>query len=467
MYPLQFHFHFIGIGGIGMSALAIILKQRGYTVSGSDCNLNQKSIKQLQELGCIIYDSDDTLTCLSIIPNVVIYSAAVRNNNLELVAAHKRNIPMLTRAQLLAHLFNKKEGIAIAGAHGKTTTSSLIAHIVQQAGYDPTYAIGGHLHNYQTNAYAGSGNYFIAETCENDHTIELVHPTLAVLTNVDREHLDVYNDLEAIKQAFLSYLQNIPFYGKAIICLDDPHAASLIDRLNHTMQQQVITYGFTSRADIFVEDYQILADRTTAIVRTKHKIIGSFTLNIPGKHNLLNSLAALAVSQEIGIPFATFTDACKSFLGIDRRFTLKGSYKGATLYDDYGHHPTEIEQIVPVAYKKAQEQGGRLIILFQPHRYSRTGKLWTEFLNVLSKAPFNKLIITDIYPAFEDPIEQVTSERLVQELHRIDSKEVVYVPEDKNFKQVHQVLDNCIKKNDLVLFLGAGKINNLADTLLI
>ena len=460
------HFHFIGIGGIGMSALAIILKQRGFTVSGSDCNLEQKSIYQLQELGCTIYDADNTLECLSITPDVVCYTAAVRPNNLELVAARKRNIPLITRAQLLAELFNKQEGIAIAGAHGKTTTSSLIAHIVCQAGYDPTYAIGGHLHNYQTNARAGSGQYFIAETCENDHAIELVRPTLAVLTNVDREHLDVYNDLEAIKKAFLKYLNNIPFYGKAVICNDDPHAASLIERLDPTLQKRIITYGFTPQSDIFVQDYQLFADHTIATVRTAQKIIGQFTLAIPGKHNLLNSLAALAVSQEIGIPFATFAAACENFLGIDRRFTLKGLYKGATLYDDYGHHPSEIEQIVPVAYKKAQEQGGRLIILFQPHRFSRTEKLWTEFVQVLSKAPFDELIITDIYGAFEDPIEQVTSERLVAELQCVSrSKQVCYVPEDKQFKNVHKVLDGSVQKNDLVLFLGAGKINALADIL--
>jgi UDP-N-acetylmuramate--alanine ligase len=467
MYHKNFHFHFIGIGGIGMSALAIILKQRGYHVTGSDYNLEQKSVQYLQVLGCTIYDSSDTIGCLSLMPDVVIYSAAIRPNNIEFIAAQQRNIPLISRAQLLADLFNKQEGVAIAGAHGKTTTSALISHIFMQAGYDPTYAVGGHLHNYHTNARHGLGKYFIAETCENDHTIELVRPSIAVLTNVDREHLDVYNNLEDIKKSFLTYLNNVTFYGKIILCLDDPHAASLINRLTPHMRKRIITYGFSSQADIFVQHYDLTPTAINATIRAQNNIFGNFTLAIPGKHNLLNSLAAWAVCKEVNIPFTEFAQACKNFLGVDRRFTRKGFYKGATIYDDYGHHPTEIEKVIPVAYHQAQQQGGRLIILFQPHRFSRTEKLWPEFLEVFSKAPFDELVITDIYPAFEDPIEEVNSRRLVEELQNINhTKQVLYVPEAKNFSNIHQFLEHAVQKNDLILFLGAGKINMLADQLI-
>lgn len=465
MHHTKTHFHFIGIGGIGMSALAIILKQRGYTVSGSDCNLEQKSIAQLRSLGCTIFAEHEH----AIIPyhtiNVIVYTAAVAADHPELQAARKHAIPVITRAQLLAELLNKQEGIAIAGAHGKTTTSSLIAHILVDAGIDPTYAIGGHLTNYHTNAHAGSSTFFVAEACENDRTITILKPTIAIITNIDREHLDVYKDLDEIKDAFLQYINNVPFYGTIIACYDDINTMSLINTLTPEKRKQVITYGFSPEADIHITHFALSPHSSYATVCDKQTgTHHSYTLTIPGKHNILNSLAAFATARIVGITFDAFAQACATFKGIDRRFTFKGTYKQAHLFDDYGHHPAEIEQIVPVAYRKAQDLNGKLIIAFQPHRFSRTEKLWDDFLRVFSTIAFDTLVITDIFPAFEAPIASIHSERLVHELKKIcPHKNIVYVQQDKTFSNVQQALDTYIQPNDLVLFLGAGKINTLAE----
>lgn len=469
MYDTKTHFYFIGIGGIGMSALAIILKQRGFQVSGSDCNLEQKSIRQLLECGCAIFNANEPSQVPYHTLNVVVYSAAVHHDHPELSAARTHNICIITRAQLLTELLNKQEGIAVAGAHGKTTTSSLLAHILVDAGIDPTYAIGGHLNNYQTNARGGSSNFFVAEACENDRTITFLKPSIAIITNIDREHLDVYKDLDEIKQAFLQFMHNVPFYGKIIACHDDVHTMSLINTLSPEIRKKVITYGFSPDADLHVINYELSAQSSTATVYSKklNSTVGSFTLAIPGKHNLLNSLATLAVTQEIGVHFSAFGNACASFKGVDRRFTFKGMYKQAHMFDDYGHHPSEIEQIVPVAHRQAKELGGKLIIAFQPHRFSRTEKLWHEFLHVFTTIPFDTLIMTDIYPAFEPQIQGITSERMVNELKALlPSKKIIYVPEDTMFKNVHSALDTNLQPHDLILFLGAGKINSLAEKLI-
>lgn len=466
MYTQKTHFHFIGIGGIGMSALAIICKQRGCTVSGSDCNLQQKSISQLQSLGCAIHDAQQPHVAAS--TDVVVYSAAIAQDHPELVIARERNLVIITRSQLLADLFNQEKGIAIAGAHGKTTTSSLIAHIFMQAHLDPTYAIGGHLHNYDTNACAGSGEFFIAEACENDRTITLLQPHIAIVTNVDREHLDVYKDLDEIKEAFATFMRNVTHNGTIVACHDDVHAMAVVKQLPLTYQKNSVTYGFSPEADLFITDYQLYPEYSTATVRQKGASgpLGTYTLTLPGKHNLLNSLAALATAQKAGISFDTFATACASFKGIDRRFTFKGTYKQAKLFDDYGHHPAEIEQIVKVARLRATQEGGRLIILFQPHRFSRTEKLWPEFIKVFTESAFDALIITDIYAAFEPAIADISSKRLVHELHAaLPTKQICYVPEDYAFDAVHSTLDTIVQPHDVVLFLGAGKINMLADLL--
>lgn len=459
------HIHFIGIGGIGMSALAIILKERGYYISGSDCNIDQKSIVYLKKMGCSIHHYSENVQ-LPATAKLVVYSAAIDSNNCELAQAHNHNIPVMARSELLAQLFNTQSGIAIAGSHGKTTTSSLITHIFMHADLDPTFAIGGHLHNYQTNAHAGTGQFFVAETCENDHTIKMVRPFMSILTNVDREHLDIYKDLDEIKTAFTHYLTNTKPDGTIILCYDNEHALSLLSHLTEQQKKQVITYGFSHAADIFITDFELHSNYSIATVHKKNNVIGTFTLSVPGKHNLLNALAALAAAQKAGISFETFVQACKSFQGIDRRFTFKGTYKGTEVFDDYGHHPAEIEQILKVAYRRAQHLGGRLIILFQPHRYSRTEKLWSDFIDVFSYAPFTTLIITDIYHAFEKPLDNISSIRLAHELQEKNStKTIVYAPEDAQFNAVHKVLDDSIQPNDLVIFLGAGKINKLAELL--
>lgn len=464
------HIHCIGIGGIGMSALAIILKERGFTVSGSDGNLEQKSITQLRDLGCIIHNENEAIA-LEPTVSLVVYSAAVPHDHPELQQATALQLKVVSRAQLLAYLFNQQEGIAIAGAHGKTTTSSLIAHIFMYAQQDPTFAIGGHLHNYHTNARAGSGRWFIAETCENDHTITMVKPVITILTNVDREHLDIYNDLDDIKDAFSCYLKNTRPNGTLILCHEDANTMSLVDRLSDEQKHNIISYGFCKEADIFISSYELYADYSLATVYRSYKhadpeLLGTFQLAIPGKHNLLNALAALIAAQTAGIQFENFVQACATFKGIDRRFTFKGLYKDAEIFDDYGHHPAEIEQIIPVAQKRAQHIQGRLIIIFQPHRYSRTQKLWDEFIKVFIDANFHTLIISDIYPAFEQPIESISSQKLTEALiNMAPEKNILYIPEDPSFSGVQQTLDILIQPSDLVFFLGAGKINKLADVL--
>lgn len=446
-----------------MSALAIILAERGFKVSGSDCNLKQKSIAHLLNLGCSVRSADEGL--LPHGTNIVVYSAAIDEQNEELAQARSRGLHIMRRSELLAELFNTTYGIAVAGAHGKTTTSSLIAHIFCESGYEPSFAIGGHLHNYATNARAGKSNFFIAEVCENDRTIVLVHPKIALITNIDREHLDVYKDLDEIKAAFRQYLMNAPTDGVIVACHDDQHTMSLVQELSPQQRQRTITYGFSSEADIFATDYTINAEYSTATVWAKgsERPIGTFTLQLPGKHNLLNSLAALATARTAGISFEHFGKACKTFKGIDRRFTLKGFYRGAELFDDYGHHPAEIEQILKVARTRAEKAQGRLIVMFQPHRFSRTEKLWDEFIAIFTQSAFDTLIMTDIYPAFEQAIPGISSTLLVDALRTKTSREIIYVPEDPYFEGAHRALDTVIRPHDVVLFLGAGKINTLAE----
>lgn len=459
------HFHFIGIGGIGMSALALILRQRGHQVSGSDCNTQQKTMMLLQEAGCTLFGDHNAYNIQDSVATVIC-TAALSFDNPELLEAKKRNLHILTRAELLASLINPLYGIAVAGAHGKTTTSALTAHILMCSQMNPSFAIGGFLHNYGTNARAGASNYFIAETCENDKATHIVHPQIAIITNIDYEHLDIYANLDEIKAAFMQFMHNVPENGHIIACIENEHVTAILQKLPASIRQRVITYGFSQQADFYLTDTHLFGDYSVATICSMNKIYGTYTLTLPGKHNLLNSAAAYIASRTVGVSFDIFSDACFSFKGVDRRFTFKGTYKGAALYDDYGHHPNEIKEILPVALRKAQEQGGRLIVAFQPHRFSRTELLWNDFVNVFAQSSFNMLMITDIYSAFEQPRTGIQSNRLAEECQqRCGTKTVCYIPEDNHFSEVKKSLDAYIKPNDLVLFLGAGKINSLIDQL--
>jgi UDP-N-acetylmuramate--alanine ligase len=468
MYHKNAHIHFVGIGGIGMSGIAKILRYQGYHISGCDLDLEQKSIHDLRALNCTIYQGNNTPSCHDPSIDILVYSSALKPTNPEILAAQARGIPTIPRALMLAELMRTKFSIAIAGAHGKTTTTSMIAHILMEAHKDPTVIIGGHLTSISSNAQFGKGDFLVAEADESDRSILRLYPTLAVVTNIDFEHVDVYKDIDDIKQTFSHFLSNIPFYGKAFLCADDKHLQEL-PVLHHI---KTIWYGIEKQADMYAFDVILARDHSTFYIALKNQshALGNITLGLvhlamPGRHNILNALAATAVALDLGVPFSTITTALQTFKGIDRRFTFKGTYKGAELFDDYGHHPTEIHHTLLVAQKRVQK---KLIVIFQPHRYTRTNVLWHDFiaLFVQHASSIDHLIITDIYPASEPPIDTITSQRLVKELTECcPGLSVTYVPFDDNFEQLQSTTSALIQPGDLVLMQGAGKMNKLAELL--
>ncbi|MCL4360920.1 UDP-N-acetylmuramate--L-alanine ligase [Candidatus Dependentiae bacterium] len=453
------HIHFVGIGGIGMSGIAKILRYQGYKISGCDQDTDQKSVEDLTKIGCQVFNGNNSPLCQSSDVDVLVYSSAIKPDNPEIKWAQEKGIPTIPRALMLAELMRTKYSIAITGAHGKTTTTSMISHILIESHKDPTVIIGGHLHSISANARLGMGDFLVAEADESDRSLLRLYPTLAVVTNIDLEHLETYKDLDDIKQTFKEFLANIPFYGKAILCIDDLHIQSILP-LEHI---KTIKYGLDSKlADYFATDIELFPEHSTFILHHKNEILGKIKLNIPGKHNILNSLAAIAVCLDLDVEFKKISQALANFKGVDRRFTFKGTYKGAELFDDYGHHPTEIENIIPVAKRRAKN---KLIVIFQPQRFIRTIKLWHNFIETFYKCEIDHLIITDIHPGpGEAKIENVTSEQLVEELKKRNPKFVVqYVEFDKNFEKIKEKLEPLIEKENLILTLGAGKLNKFAD----
>jgi UDP-N-acetylmuramate--alanine ligase len=456
------HIHFVGIGGIGMSGIAKILKYQGYTVSGCDMDLEQKSVEDLLSIGCLIYKGNNTPHCNDQSIDVLVYSSAINEVNDEIVSAQERGIPTIPRALMLAEIMRTKFSIAVSGAHGKTTTTSLISHILIESHQDPTVIIGGHLKNISSNARWGAGDFLVAEADESDRSFLRLYPTIAVVTNIDHEHLDTYKDLEDIKASFAHFISNVPFYGKAIVCIDDPHIRSLLP----LPSIKTIKYGFDEhQADLFATDVILEKDISTCTVFQKNnpEPLGSLTITMPGKHNVLNALAAIAACMDVGVSFTACAQALQNFKGIERRFSFKGTFRGAHIFDDYGHHPTEIFNTLLVARKKAQR---KLIVIFQPHRYSRTEKLWSDFVHLFAYSAIDHLIITDIYAASEKPLENVTSQNLVKAIQEKQPfSPVTYVPYDSDFSQIIQSLKGSVSEDDLVLIQGAGKVYKLAELL--
>ncbi len=460
MYQKKAHIHFVGIGGIGMSGIAKILKIQGYEISGCDTDLDQQSIYDLRTIGCTIYQGNNTSYCHNNI-DILVYSSAIKPDNPEIIAAQKKDIPTIPRALMLAELMRTKYSIAIAGSHGKTTTTSLISHILIEAKMDPTVIIGGHLKNISANARLGNGDFLVAEADESDRSLLRLQATLAIVTNIDLEHLETYTDLDDIKETFRQFLYNIPFYGKAIVCNDDPNIRSLLP-IQHI---KTIKYGLTSDADIYATTIRLESDHSTFMVRHKSETQprGKIRISMPGKHNVLNALAAIALSHDLGISFETIARALASFKGIERRFSYKGLFKGAELFDDYGHHPQEILHTLIVARKRTKK---KLIVVFQPHRYTRTQKLWNQFIETFIHSSIDHLIITDIYPASEAPIPHITSSNFAQALQQKNPNfTITYAPYEPQFTSVIHHLEPLIQQDDLILLLGAGKINKLADIL--
>ncbi len=456
------HIHFVGIGGIGMSGIATILHAQGYIISGCDIDLDQASVKNLLKLGCTIHQGNNTPQCHDPRIDILVYSSALQENNPEILQAQKRGIPTIGRALMLAELMRTKYSIAIAGSHGKTTTTSLISHILIEAQLDPTVIIGGHLKTISHNARLGTGNFLVAEADESDRSFLHLHSTLAVVTNIDLEHLETYKDLADIKQTFTHFLSNLPFYGKAIVCIDDQNVREILP-IPHV---KTISYGLDSDADLYGTNVILNSDHSLFTVHKKHHAepLGSISMHMLGRHNVLNALAACALALELGIAFEVISQALHTFKGVDRRFSYRGTFRNAELFDDYGHHPIEIMNTLTVARNRTKN---RLIVVFQPHRYIRTHKLWDQFIDILSTNTIDTLIITDIYPAGEAPIEGVTSKNMYEALcKRNPGRAITYIPYDKDSNAMPEYLLKTLAPDDLLLLLGAGNINKLAQKLL-
>lgn len=462
MYRKKAHIHFMGIGGIGMSGIATILKYQGYTISGCDADMEQKSIAMLQEIGCALFPGNNTPQCHDHSIDILVYSTMIPMHNPEIQAAQQRGIATIPRALMLAELMRTKYSVAISGSHGKTTTTSLISHILIEAALDPTVIIGGHLTTISNNARIGRGDFLVAEADESDRSFLHLYATLAVVTNIDLEHLETYQNIDDIKQTFKQFLLNLPFYGAAILCADDEHIQSLLP----LPTIKTILYGLTPRADWYATNINLQPSFSTFILhhKSQDEPLAEVMLNMPGNHNILNSLAAIALTRELDIPLSSIIQSLQTFQGVDRRFSYRGTFQGAELFDDYGHHPKEIDCTLQVARRRARK---KLTVIFQPHRYIRTHKLWDSFIETFLKSDIDHLIITDLHPAGETPIPGVTGKQLAQAIKaRVPRFAVSYVPLESDFDSIKTAVTASANPDDLILLLGAGKINRLVKYLL-
>jgi UDP-N-acetylmuramate--alanine ligase len=444
------HIHFVGIGGIGMSGIAEVLLNLGYHVSGSDMKESEVT-RRLQALGCKISFGHRKENVKD--ADVVVVSSAIRKGNPEVEVAEQRLIPVIPRAEMLAELMRMKVGVAIAGTHGKTTTTSLIATVLAAGGLDPTVVIGGRLNSLGSNARLGQGDFLVAEADESDGSFVTLMPTIAVVTNIDPEHLDYYRGIEEIKEAFLQFVNKIPFFGLAVLCLDHPNIQSLIPRL----KKRFTTYGLTTQADFQAKEIVFERLTTSFDVLHQRKEVGRLKIQMPGLHNVYNSLATVATAYELDIPFRTVQEALREFGGIQRRFQIKGEKQGVLVVDDYGHHPVEI-----MATLRAARTGWerRIVVVFQPHRYTRTQALFQDFLTAFNDA--DVLVLADIYPAGEDRIEGVEAKRLYEGIRDYGHRDVTYLPDKK---EIVEHLLRTVRSGDLVITLGAGDIWQVSEEL--
>jgi UDP-N-acetylmuramate--alanine ligase len=452
VYKRYRHIHFVGVGGVGMSGIAEILVNLGYTVSGSD-QKRSEAIERLERLGvkvCIGHQAENVEGA-----HVVVYSSAVARDNVEVATARRRQVPVIPRAEMLAELMRLKYGIAVAGTHGKTTTTSMVGTLLAEGRLDPTIVVGGRVLNLGTNARLGQGEYLVAEADESDGSFLKLTPTVAVVTTVDAEHLDHYGTLDAIRDAFVAFLNKVPFYGAAIVCLDEPNVQLLLPRV----EKRVITYGLESGADLVARRLQ-LAGLTSRFEVVHHgELLGECMLRVPGRHNVANALAAVAVGLELEIPFVTMQKALGTFAGVQRRFQVRGESSGVMVVDDYGHHPAEIRATLAAA--KAGFHG-RIVVVFQPHRYTRTFHLRDEFATAFNQA--DVLIVMDIYAAGEAPLTGVSAADLAERIRAHGHRHVTYLGGDRERLLAH--LCEITRPGDMVLTLGAGDVGQLGPALL-
>jgi UDP-N-acetylmuramate--alanine ligase len=450
--------HFVGIGGIGMSGIAELLANLGYRVSGSDAKASTVTAR-LASLGVTIHEGHAAEHVGQ--ADVVVVSSAIRPLNPEVIEARRRHVPVIPRAEMLAELMRLRVGIAVAGAHGKTSTTSMVAHLLERAGLDPTAVIGGKLSTFGSNARLGRGDYMVAEADESDGSFLRLSPAFAVITNVDREHLDHYGDFEHVCSAFVEFANKVPFYGAVIACADDQPLRSLFPRFT----RRLVTYGLDSPdAEVCGEDVRVEGGRWSCRVSRRvpgqwqAEPLGEVSLAVPGRHNLQNALAALAVALELDVPFPRAAEALADFRGADRRFQVLGTEQGVTVVDDYGHHPTEIGAVIAAARSLG---AGRVVVAFQPHRYTRTRALLAEFGMVLARA--DEIVLADIYPAGEERIPGVTIEAVAEAVLSNTRNPVHVVPA---LDAVATRVADIARDGDLVMTLGAGSIGTVGERIL-
>jgi UDP-N-acetylmuramate--alanine ligase len=440
------HVHFVGVGGIGMSGLAEILRNLEFEVSGSDLREGENT-KALKGLGVRIDVGHRAENVES--ADVVVYSSAIKADNPEIAEAHARGIPVISRAEMLAELMRVKYGVAIAGSHGKTTTTSLVATVLRAAGLDPTVVVGGRMASFGSNAKLGEGDLLVAEADESDGSFLRLTPTIAVVTNIDPEHLDHYGTHENLKNSFLEFIEKVPFYGLAVLCLDHPDVQDLLPRV----RRRHVTYGLSPQADYSARDV-VIDGTTTRFQGFRHgQALGEFTVRLPGQHNAQNTLAAIAVADELEVPFDVLRQALASFHGVARRFSVVAEPKGIALVDDYGHHPAEVRATLAAARRAYK---GRVLVAFQPHRYTRTQALFQDFARAFNDA--DELLLGDVYAAGEAPIEGADSSHLALAIREHGHHHVDYEPDTK---KIAEKLAASARPGDVVLTLGAGDINKL------
>ncbi len=445
--------HMVGIGGIGMSGIAEVLLTLGYAVSGSDTKLSGIT-DRLANLGAKIYEGHRPGNVAG--AHVLVVSSAVHRDNPELVEAHKLKIPVIPRAEMLAELMRLKYGIAVAGAHGKTTTTSMVAAVLAAAGLDPTFVVGGRVNAAGTTARLGRGEYMVVEADESDRTFLLLAPVVAVVTTIDREHLDHYASLEEIQGAFTQFVNRVPFYGAAILCLDEPNVQAILPNIT----RPVISYGTSGQADLVISDIEHTGLESDFRLTYRGEDLGMFHLPAPpGIHNVRNAAAAAAVALYLGIPAELIREGLASFTGVGRRFDLKGVINGITLIDDYGHHPAEIRATLEAARLC---RFNRLLVLFQPHRFTRTIHLWDEFCRAFNQA--DVVVITDIYAASEQPIPGVTAEALAAAIRAAGHKNVAY---RSSMQDGIEYLLKEARSGDAILTIGAGNVGRAIGQLAI
>jgi UDP-N-acetylmuramate--alanine ligase len=462
MFATSQHAHFIGIGGIGMSGIAEIMLNLGIKVSGSD--LKRSAVTdRLAQLGATVYEGHFAANVSG--ATVVVTSSAVSASNPEVREAHARKIPVIQRAEMLAELMRLKYGIAIAGMHGKTTTTSMVAAVLSSGGLDPTVVVGGRVDALGSNARLGTTQYLVAEADESDRSFLKLSPILAVVTNLDREHMDCYHDMADVERAFVDFMDRVPFYGAVTACIDNALLKGILPRV----RRRVFTYGMATEADFRLELLDVgskLGRWSDAgagqgsgfsrfLVQTASGPLGPFDLHVPGRHNVLNATAAVAIGRQLGMPPGKIAEGLAKFRGVDRRFQKRGEACGVTVVDDYGHHPTEIRATLAAARECAS---GRIHVVFQPHRYSRTADLLDEFSGAFGDA--DTVIVLPIYAASEEPIPGVTAERLAE---RIQGQRVEFAPD---FEAAVRAVAATAREGDLILTLGAGSVSQLAQQIL-